>query len=152
LTLPVMPMAVRVAPGIGCGVSVMERMVSTTASICSAVAWLFMTTSMATPLWRRPYRDVIKEFTTEAQRTQRRHPGGNDHARSAPGLRPFFLLLSSLCPLCLCGSILRRRAALLPGQDEATRLARRRRQGARHHQGRGLAPAPRTHPGQHAAR
>src|SRR5262245_55610426 len=45
--LPVIPMAVRVAPGMGCGVRFMRRMAETTASICSGVAWVFMTTSMA---------------------------------------------------------------------------------------------------------
>ncbi len=37
-TLPVMPMAVRVAPGIGCGVRFMARMARTASSTCCGVA------------------------------------------------------------------------------------------------------------------
>ena len=43
---PVMPIAVRVAPGIGCGVRPIWRIVSKTRSIWSGVEWPCMTTSI----------------------------------------------------------------------------------------------------------
>src|SRR5262249_53096668 len=45
--LPVMPMAVRVGPGIGWGVRPISRIVAKARSTCSGVAWLCMTTSIA---------------------------------------------------------------------------------------------------------
>src|SRR5262245_27401595 len=47
-----MPMAVRTAPGMGWGVRLRRRMAARTWSICSGVAWLFMTTSMGFSLVR----------------------------------------------------------------------------------------------------
>ena len=44
--LPVMPIAVRVGPGIACGVRPISRIASRTRSIWTGVAWLCITTSM----------------------------------------------------------------------------------------------------------
>src|SRR5438874_12901360 len=50
--LPVMPIAVRVAPGIGCGVRFIARIACRTCSTCCDVAWVSMTTSMVVFLER----------------------------------------------------------------------------------------------------
>src|SRR4051794_35911538 len=88
LRLPVMPMAVRVAPGSGCGVSCRRLTAASTCSTCSGVACLSMTTSMAVFLERGPR---LKKLDSPSRITAGRplyHPPGAVPTQGNPAVQP----------------------------------------------------------------
>src|ERR1700757_4396571 len=63
--LPVMPMAVRPAPGMGWALRPRDSILSQTERTCSSVAWDCMTTSISCVLWERGFLSVLKRNEAE---------------------------------------------------------------------------------------